>query len=192
MPDFQRWYDMDIYMSCMAYALEHMSRSSRDRFAGYLCTLCNDAMMGRSGVSRLFGSISPEKANGLKKFSSSKRWYDRDPRLQTGFKKLYMLSAEEQARVASKLFVPAQLVFKYELYCRREKQPVQAEIVQAILDISLSQGPEVAVKSFGYYLDQMVKQSVRKAAENMVRVNHAPSLVTIRSTAPHPSFAAFR
>ena len=191
MSDYKRWYDLDVYMGCLAYSLEHMSRPSREKFAGYLCALCNDAMGGSSGSHRLMGSIRPDKVDGLKKFANSKRWYDQDKMMHSSFKKLYMLSQQEQANVAWRLFIPAQLVLKYELYCRREKQPVQAEIVQAILDVSLFQGPELAMKNFGYYLDLMAKKSVKKAIENVARPNQAPAMVTIRKTAPHPSFAAF-
>lgn len=191
MSQYQRWYDLDVYLSCMTHSLEHMSKPSRDKFAGYLCALCNDAMGGGSGVHRLLGGVNATKTDGLKKFANNKRWYDKDQKMQAGFKKLYMLSPEEQALVAWQLFVPAQLVYKYELYCRREKQPAQPEVIQAMLDVSLHHGPEAALKNFGFYLDMMAKKAARTAARNVTRINQAPAAVIIRSTVPPPAFAAF-
>lgn len=146
---FQRWYDMDIYLSEFVRTLEGLSEDSQILFAFLLMSFSDDVVR-RKGRS-FFRELEWEKLIGIYKSKSGRRWYDQQGVLHAAFNKLYSLNDVDKASIAKKLHIPSHIVQRYENYCQQHQSPTDIEMVYAILETSFKDGPDEALSTYAIF-----------------------------------------
>ena len=109
--DVQRWYDGDIFLMSLFYSLERLTMTSLYHFVKTMEILINQ----KSPSNRL--NIQGVSELPLPKaFVENRRWYDHYPELKRTLGQLYVLDFDTQVDIAHELFIPSQIIAKYELY----------------------------------------------------------------------------
>ena len=145
----QRWYDLDIHLSGMVRTLETLSSDSQTLFAHLLkdSTARIIKIRGRSFVRALDWTIFI----GLVKSKRSRRWYDQKQVLHVAFNMLYSLSDADKALIGRELFLPAELVLRYETYAKARHEEISIDVVHRILETCIKQGPEKALETYSIF-----------------------------------------
>lgn len=149
---FQRWYDEDLFVGALVYAMQGMSYNSQHLFAR-LVQILTDETVTQMGRDQFLKDLNWNRVANLRKSKRKRRWYDQEPKLFKAFNKLYALNEELRQDVAHKLFIPCQLVHKYELFCEQEQKEPDPIIIRQIVETCVKRGPEKAIHLYGVYLD---------------------------------------
>ncbi len=155
MSPFQRWYDQDPFLSTMVYALECMQPESQGRFARLLGQVCDRLLRAQLEASG-YQKLDPCVVRGIKKSHLRRRWYDQTPDTQKAFNKLYALTETERNNLAHRFFIAAQLIHRYESYCQQIQTEPNSHTIDEIIRTNLKEGPERALKLYGFYLDESI------------------------------------
>lgn len=149
---YQRWYDEDIFLMSLFYSLERLTTTSLYQFVKIMGQIIQEKSPDSQREPGLLTSAFPVP----KAFLENRRWYDRYPELKKTLAQLYVLDFDTQVDIAHELFVPSQIIAKYELYCEAEGKSPEREVIEAILHTSVKHGPDRAMKIYGIYVDYFV------------------------------------
>jgi len=148
----QRWYDDDLYLCSLVSAVSGMSIASQQLF-GELLNVMADELISSAGRDELLLSLPERVMDGLRKSQRKKRWYDHQAELHQAFNKLYALTIEQRSDLAHRLFIPGQLVEKYEIYCQEAHIQSDMRVIEQMIATCLQRGPEHALNLYGVYID---------------------------------------
>ncbi len=152
MASYQRWYDDDLYLSSLMNAIARMLPQTQQLF-GELLNVMADELISSAGHDELLASLPDRVMDGLRKSQRKERWYDHQTELHQAFNKLYALNDEQRSDLAHRLFIPSQLVEKYEIYCQEANIPSELRVVEQMIATCLQRGPEHALNLYGVYID---------------------------------------
>lgn len=150
---YQRWYDDDIFLMSLFYSLERMTATSLYQLVKMMGRIIDEKVPSTTDAVESLSTAFPIP----KAFMENRRWYDKYPELKKILAQLYVLDFDTQVDIAHALFVPSQIIAKYELYCEVEGKSPDREVVEAILHTAVKHGSEKAMSIYGVYVDYFVQ-----------------------------------